>query len=97
MSIAEDLARERAEARRERDLGGVRGIDDLDSLDSLDMLDWSTDPWDDTQSAPAVERLRWQTRSIKWVAYTALAVLTVAVLVAGRRRLVVHPPDQPGR
>ena len=47
------------------------------------MLDWSTDPWDDAEAASAVERLRWQTRSIKWVAYTLLALLTVVVLVAG--------------
>ena len=31
----------------------------------------------------AVERLRWQTRSIKWVAYTLLALVIVVVLVAG--------------
>ncbi len=83
MTIAEELARERAAARRQRDVGASRGIDDLDSLDSLDMLDWSTDPWDETEAAGAVERLRWQTRSIKWVAYTLLALVTVAVLVAG--------------
>jgi len=83
MTIAEDLARERAEARRQRDLAAARGIDDLDSLDALEMLDWSSDPWDDTDATGAVERLRWQTRSIKWLAYTLLALLTVAVLVAG--------------
>jgi UPF0755 protein len=83
VTIAEELARERAEARRERDLAGARGIDDLDSLEALEMLDWSTDPWDDTEDASAVERLRWQTRSIKWIAYTLLALVTVVVLVAG--------------
>lgn len=83
MSIAEELARERADVRRRRDLAGARGIDDLDSLESLDMLDWSSDPWDDTEAAGAVERLRWQTRSIKWIAYTLLALTTVVILVAG--------------
>lgn len=83
MSIAEELARERAQARRERDLAAARGIDSLDSLDSLEVLDWDTDPWDEVEAAGAVERLRWQTRSIKWVAYTMLALVTVAVLVAG--------------
>jgi UPF0755 protein len=83
VTIADDLARERAEARRERDLATARGIDDLDSLDALEVLDWSSDPWDDTEAAGAVERLRWQTRSIKWVAYTLLALVTVLVLVAG--------------
>ena len=83
MTIAEDLARERAAARRERDLAAARGIDDLDSLEALEMLDWSSDPWDDTAAASAVERLRWQTRAIKWVVYTLLALLMVVVLVAG--------------
>jgi len=35
------------------------------------------------EAAGAVERLRWQTRSIKWVAYSLLALITVALLVAG--------------
>src|SRR5215216_4873598 len=83
MTIAEELARERAAARRARDLGAARGIDDLDSLESLEVLDWSSDPWDDSQDAAMVERLRWQTRSVKWVAYTALVLLTFAILVAG--------------
>ena len=83
MTIAEELARERAAARRERDLAAARGIDDLDDLDALDVLDWSSDPWDDAADAGVVERLRWQTRSIKWVAYTLLALTTVAILVAG--------------
>jgi UPF0755 protein len=83
MTIAEELARERAAARRARDLGAARGIDDLDSLESLEVLDWSSDPWDDSQDAAMVERLRWQTRSVKWVAYTALVLVTFAILVAG--------------
>ena len=101
MSIADELARERASARRveqdrRRDVSRARGIDDVDSLDELDMLDWSTDPWDDAVAAGSVERLRWQTRSVKWVAYSLLVLGMVAVLVGRRRRLVVHPPGQPG-
>jgi len=69
--------------RRERDLAAARGIDDLDSLESLETLDWNPDPWDDPRDVPAVERLRWQTRSAKWVVYTLLCLGTVAVLVAG--------------
>ena len=42
---------------------------------SLETLDWSTDPWDDAEVAGVVERLRWQTRSIKWVAYAALVLV----------------------
>ena len=88
MSIADELARERAAARRaeqdrRRDVSRSRGIDDVDSLDELDVLDWSTDPWDEAVAAGSVERLRWQTRSIKWVAYTLLVLVMVAVLVAG--------------
>ena len=85
MSIAEELARERA-ARRAADAVDVnefRGIDDLDSLDNLDTIDWASDPWDDPQAAGSVERLRWQTRSVKWVAYILLVVAIVMVLVAG--------------
>jgi UPF0755 protein len=88
MTIAEQLAREREAARRaeqdrRRDVSRARGIDDVDSLDELDMLDWSTDPWDEAVAAGSVERLRWQTRSVKWVAYSLLVLGMVAVLVAG--------------
>ena len=85
MTIADELARERA-ARRggaARDVNQARGIDDLDSLEQLDTLDWTTDPWDDAHAAGTVERLRWQTRSVKWVAYTLLVFVIVLILVAG--------------
>ncbi len=85
MSIADELARER-ESRRAgeaRDVNEFRGIDDLDSLDHLDTIDWASDPWDEPQAAGSVERLRWQTRSVKWVAYIALVIMIVLVLVAG--------------
>ncbi|MGI9029191.1 MAG: endolytic transglycosylase MltG [Ilumatobacteraceae bacterium] len=85
MSIAEELRRERAEQRAaaDRDPSDPRGIDALDSLESLEALDWASDPWDDTGAAPTVERLRWQTRSIKWVAYLAMTVVVVLILTAG--------------
>ena len=86
MTIADELARSGRRSARgtaARDVGEARGIDDLDSLDSLEMLDWSTDPWDDDATPPSVERLRWQTRSIKWVAYTLLVLAIVVVLIAG--------------
>jgi putative Holliday junction resolvase len=101
MSIADELAREREAARRpsrtaRRDVSRARGIDDVDSLDELDMLDWSTDPWDEALAAGSVERLRWQTRSIKWVAYSLLVVGMGGRPHRRCRRLVVHPPGEPG-
>lgn len=87
MSIADELARERAEARRRGamadDLSTRRRIDELESLDQLDVLDWTDDPWDEADATGAVERLRAQTRSLKWAAYTALVVVISLVLVAG--------------
>jgi peptidoglycan lytic transglycosylase G len=88
VSIAEELAREREAARRaeqdrRRDVSRSRGIDDLDSLDELDTLDWSADPWDEAVASGSVERLRWQTKSIKWFAYSVLVLVITAILVAG--------------
>ena len=82
MTIAEELARERA-AKRAAEDRDPRGIDDLDSLDALETLDWNTDPWDDAEVAGTVERLRWQTRSIKWVAYAAMVLVVALILAAG--------------
>ena len=66
-----------------RDVNEFRGIDDIDSLEHLDTIDWTSDPWDEPQAAGSVERLRWQTRSVKWVAYIVLVLVIVMVLVAG--------------
>ena len=76
---ARSRTRRQAGRRRSR----PRGIDDLDSLDALETLDWSTDPWDDAEVAGVVERLRWQTRSIKWVAYAAMVLVVALILAAG--------------
>lgn len=85
MTIAEELAKERAAARAAaaRDVNELRGIDDLDSLDQLDILDWEEDPWDQAVAAGSVERLRTQTRTIKWLAYSLMVLAIVVVLVAG--------------
>ena len=85
MTIAEELRRERAAERAAalRDPSDPRGIDSLDSLDSLEALDWTSDSWDDTGFAGSVERLRWQTRSIKWLSYAALTIVIALVLSAG--------------
>jgi UPF0755 protein len=47
--------------------------------------DWAHDPWDDADATDAlvVERARSSRRPFKWVAYTALALGLVGVLVAG--------------
>ena len=85
MTIADELARERAAKRAAgtRDPSDPRGIDGLDSLDSLETLDWSDDPWDDPEVAGVVERLRWQTRSVKWIAYAAMVLVVALILAAG--------------
>jgi UPF0755 protein len=51
--------------------------------DARPALDWPTDPWDDTDSTGAVERLRHQSRSLKWVVWTAMVLGIVVVLIAG--------------
>jgi UPF0755 protein len=64
-------------------LGEARQIDELDSLAGLDAIGWSADPWDDAEAAGTVERLRVQTRSVKWVAYIVLAIVIALTLAAG--------------
>lgn len=51
--------------------------------DTRPALDWPTDPWDSTDQTGSVERLRQQTRPIKWVVWTAMVVAMLAILVAG--------------
>ena len=85
MSVADELARERGTTRRRgprRQRVPAGSTTSTRSID-LDTLDWTSDPWDDAQAAGSVERLRWQTRSVKWVAYVALVVAIVLILVAG--------------
>jgi UPF0755 protein len=77
--VVDDLGRDDP-ARR---LGESRQIDDLDSLEQLDALEWHADPWDEAERAGSVERLRVQTRSIKWVAYIVLVLVMVLILAAG--------------
>ena len=82
MTIAEELARQRA-MHREQDLAQRRGIDELESLDQLDALGWEHDPWDHAEAAGTVERLRVQTRPVKWLAYTTMVLLIALILIAG--------------
>jgi UPF0755 protein len=45
--------------------------------------DWSNDPWDDAEMVPAVEPVRRHTRTIKWIVWSAFAIVIALVLVAG--------------
>src|SRR6056297_3052484 len=51
--------------------------------DARPALDWPTDPWDDADRTGTVERLRRQTRPLKWVVYLAMMLGVVAILGAG--------------
>ena len=51
--------------------------------DDRPALDWSSDPWDAADRTGQVERLRRQTRPLKWIVWTAMVLSIVAVLVAG--------------
>lgn len=51
--------------------------------DADPALDWPTDPWDNADRTGAVERLRRQSRSVKWVVWTGMVLSIVAILVAG--------------
>ena len=51
--------------------------------DSRPAMDWPTDPWDATDQTGQVERLRRQTRPLKWAAYSAMWILVVVILIAG--------------
>lgn len=63
-------------------------------------MDWPTDPWDAADSTGTVERLRRQTRPFKWVAYTAMVLMTVLILIAGAVGWwylgKLNPPGDPG-
>lgn len=51
--------------------------------DGRPALDWPTDPWDDADRTGSVERLRRQTRPVKWAVYASMALVIVVILVAG--------------
>ncbi len=52
-------------------------------LDDRPAIDWPTDPWDDADSTGTVERLRRQTRPIKWFVYLVMVLTIVMILIAG--------------
>jgi UPF0755 protein len=45
--------------------------------------DWVLDEWDEVVEVPAVEPLRQQTRIVKWVVWTAFALVVMLIMVAG--------------
>lgn len=51
--------------------------------DDRPALNWPTDPWDETDKTGSVERLRRQTRPIKWVVYAAMVLAVMMILVSG--------------
>jgi UPF0755 protein len=69
----------------------VRGTTQLDPLlpeaqvdpDARPALDWPTDPWDASDQTGTVERLRRQTRPIKWIVYAMMVVGIVGIMIAG--------------
>ncbi len=68
--------------------------------DDRPALDWPTDPWDNADRTGSVERLRHQTRPLKWAVYSLFCLAIVAILIAGGvgwwylQRL--NPPGDPG-
>ena len=51
--------------------------------DSRPAMDWPTDPWDATDQTGQVERLRRQTRPLKWMVYATIAVTMAVIIAAG--------------
>ena len=51
--------------------------------DARPALEWPIDPWDATDETGTVERLRRQTRPIKWIVYTAMVIGIVMIMIAG--------------
>ena len=51
--------------------------------DERPALNWPIDPWDETDQTGAVERLRRQTRPIKWVVYFAMVLGIAMILISG--------------
>jgi UPF0755 protein len=52
-------------------------------LDADPAVDWPVDPWDDVDATGTVERLRRQTRPLKWLVYTAMVLVIATILIAG--------------
>jgi UPF0755 protein len=68
--------------------------------DSRPAIDWPTDPWDDIERAGNVERLRRQTRPLKWAVYGSMVVMVVVILIGGAVGWwylgKINPPGSPG-
>ena len=52
-------------------------------LDRRPAVDWPVDPWDNADRAGSVERLRRQTRPLKWMVYATIAVTMAVIIAAG--------------
>lgn len=51
--------------------------------DSHPALDWPTDPWDAPEHTGTVERLRSQSRSLRWIVWATMVIGIAVVLIAG--------------
>lgn len=51
--------------------------------DDRPAVDWPADPWDEVDRTGSVERLRRQTRPLKWIVYTSMVLSIVVILLAG--------------
>lgn len=51
--------------------------------DDKPAIDWTTDPWDNSDRTGSIERLRRQTRPMKWIVYGLIVVSISMVMIAG--------------
>lgn len=52
-------------------------------VENRPAIDWPTDPWDNADRTGTVERLRHQTRPLKWTVYSIMVLVIAAILIAG--------------
>ena len=98
MTIAEELARERAEARRDATSPRPAASTTSTRSTSSTCSTGATDPWDDAEAAGVGRAAAVADPARSSGSPTRCSSLVIVVDPRRRRRrLVVHPPDQPGR
>ena len=67
--------------------GPSAGADQMSVAEEPDLdrrySDWAVDEWDEVAEVPAVEKVRQQTRIVKWAVWVSMALVIVLILVAG--------------